>query len=241
MIFLSFDIEEFDIPQKHNPNYKTMELGMDVSIFGTNIILDILASENVKATFFCTANFAIHAPNIIQRIANEGHEIASHGYNHSCPRESDIYLSKIELEKITGMKITGFRQPQMMSAEFEQLLKCGYKYNASINPTFIPGRYNHLLTPRYPLSKNGIVEIPASVTPFFKIPLFWFSIHVLPFWLYKALCFWTLYHDKYFNTYFHPWEFYPLTTIKNEKIPILFQINTGHKMCCKLRELIKLQ
>ena len=57
MILLSFDIEEFDVPREHGVAY-SLEEGMDVSVEGTNIILDILKRNDVRATLFCTANFA---------------------------------------------------------------------------------------------------------------------------------------------------------------------------------------
>ena len=61
MILLSFDTEEFDVPREHGVEY-SLEEGMKVSIFGTNRILDTLKENNVKATFFCTGNFAENAP-----------------------------------------------------------------------------------------------------------------------------------------------------------------------------------
>ena len=79
MVLLSFDTEEFDVPREHGVKYDTLKEGMEVSKYGTNKILDILKKEGVKATFFCTSNFAQHAPEVMARIMNEGHEIAAHG------------------------------------------------------------------------------------------------------------------------------------------------------------------
>ena len=70
MILLSFDTEEFDVPREHGVDI-SLEEGMRVSIAGTTRILDILKANSVQATFFCTGNFAAHAPHIIQRIINE--------------------------------------------------------------------------------------------------------------------------------------------------------------------------
>ena len=77
MILLSFDTEEFDVPREHGVEY-SLEDGMKVSILGTNRILDTLKTNNVKATFFCTGNFAENAPEVIKRIIDEGHEVACH-------------------------------------------------------------------------------------------------------------------------------------------------------------------
>ena len=106
MILLSFDIEEFDGPREHGVDY-SLEEGMKVSIEGTNIILDILKANDVRATFFCTGNFAENAPDIIERIMNEGHEVACHGVDHWQPKESDFALSKEIVENPAHMVYEG--------------------------------------------------------------------------------------------------------------------------------------
>ena len=66
MILLSFDIEEFDAPLEHGVELP-FEEQMRTSVEGTRKILACLARHRVKATFFCTANFALHAKDLIQR------------------------------------------------------------------------------------------------------------------------------------------------------------------------------
>ena len=82
MILLSFDIEEFDAPLEHGVELP-FEEQMRTSVEGTRKILACLARHRVKATFFCTANFALHAKDLILDIQKGGHEIASHGFYHS--------------------------------------------------------------------------------------------------------------------------------------------------------------
>lgn len=60
MILLSFDTEEFDVPREHGVDFPLDE-AMKVSVYGTNRILDCLKNNGVKATFFCTSNFAENA------------------------------------------------------------------------------------------------------------------------------------------------------------------------------------
>ena len=81
MILLSFDTEEFDVPREHGVDFSLAD-GMKVSVEGTNRILDVLKDNDVKATFFCTGNFVREAPDTIQRIIREGHELACHGVDH---------------------------------------------------------------------------------------------------------------------------------------------------------------
>ena len=89
MILLSFDTEEFDVPREHGVDF-TLEQGMAVSKVGTNRILDVLKQNGVKATFFCTGNFAEQAPEVMQRIMDEGHEVACHGVDHWQPKDTDF-------------------------------------------------------------------------------------------------------------------------------------------------------
>jgi peptidoglycan/xylan/chitin deacetylase (PgdA/CDA1 family) len=45
-------------------------------------ILDLLAQENIKATFLLLGRNIAGREDIVRRIAHEGHEIASHSYGH---------------------------------------------------------------------------------------------------------------------------------------------------------------
>lgn len=67
MILLSFDTEEFDVPREHGVDFPLDE-AMKVSVYGTNRILDCLKNNGVKATFFCTSNFAENAPEVMRRL-----------------------------------------------------------------------------------------------------------------------------------------------------------------------------
>ena len=109
---MSFDTEEFDVPREHGVAY-SLEEGMKVSIEGTNRILDVLKQNGVHATFFCTGNFAEHAPEVMQRLMDEGHEVACHGVDHWQPAETDFERSKNIVERVTGRTVFGYRQPRM--------------------------------------------------------------------------------------------------------------------------------
>lgn len=52
--------------------------------------MDILKQENIKATFFVLGSRVNAMPEMVQRIYEEGHYIANHGYSHSY---SSIYSS----------------------------------------------------------------------------------------------------------------------------------------------------
>lgn len=238
MVALSFDTEEFDVPREHGVEWDTLKEGMEVSVYGTNRILDCLKECGIKATFFCTSNFAQHAPEVMERIIAEGHEVAAHGCDHWTPQPSDLANSKRLLEQQTGRTIQGYRQPRMFPLDLAELKRDGYVYNASLNPCFIPGRYMHLSTPRTFFTQDGVVQIPASVSPLCRIPMFWLALHNFPLWYYKRLARRILKHDGYFNTYFHPWEFYPLGEHPEFKMPYIIRHNAGQKMYDRLHDVI---
>lgn len=239
MILLSFDIEEFDAPLEHGVNIP-FEQQMAVSIEGTRKILTCLRLHGVHATFFCTANFASHAPELIRKIQSEGHEIASHGYNHSSFEVADLKRSREFLEQMIGQPVHGFRMARMMPVDEKEVGLAGYTYNSSLNPTCIPGRYNHLDQPRTWFYKEGVLQLPASVTPLLRFPLFWLSYHNLPARLYRWLFLRTLKHDGYIVTYFHPWEFTNLRSHKEWKLPFIMTNHSGESMIERLDDLIRL-
>ena len=239
MILLSFDTEEFDVPREHGVDY-SLEEGMKVSVTGTNRILDVLQRNGVRATFFCTGNFSEHAPKVMKRIMDEGHEVACHGVDHWRPADTDFARSKEIVERITGRTVYGYRQPRMFPVLESEIRRVGYRYNSSLNPAFIPGRYMHLTEPRTWFMKDGVMQIPASVTPWLRFPLFWLSLHNLPQWLYHWLTRRTLSRDGYFVTYFHPWEFYELKEHPELKMPFIIRNHSGQQMMERLDSLIKM-
>lgn len=235
-VVLTFDVEEFDVPDELG--YKTsLTEKIEVSRIGTNSILDLLAELNVKATLFTTAQFALHAPEVIKRIVNEGHELASHSYYHDKFEEGDLLKSKAELERVSGVSITGFRMPRMMPVSLQGLADAGYRYDSSINPTYIPGRYNNLSVRRTIHSIQDLVEVPASVTPLVRFPLFWISLHVLPMSVYLRMCSRTLSKDGYLNLYLHPWEFVDLGKLSSP-LPWYMTMNSGAALMERLRQTI---
>ena len=238
MILLSFDTEEFDFPREQGHEF-SLQSGMRISSLGTKRILDVLQKTGVKATFFCTANFVKHAPELTKRIIAEGHELACHGVDHFQPQTTDVIKSKQLIEKATSQKTYGYRQPRMMPTKNSDFKKAHYLYNASLNPAFIPGRYMHLSEPRTPFIEDDIVQIPASVTPHLRLPLFWLSFRLLPVHIYNRWARRVLKHDQLLVMYSHPWEFADLATEKSLKLPYIIKHNSGKIVTKRLENFIK--
>lgn len=238
MVLLSFDIEEFDMPFEYKKEI-SFEDQIAISRAGTIAILDLLDHHQVKATFFCTVTFAEHIPDLIKRITETGHELASHGYYHSDFKTEHLLQSKLKLEALSGKEIIGYRMARMMPVDEKEIKKAGYTYNTSINPTYLPGRYNNFNQPRTFFKKEGVLQIPASVSPIIRFPLFWLSFHNLPLWFYKKLCASTYQKDGYLNIYFHPWEFTDLNDVQRFGFPAYVRKNTGIKMIERMHHLIQ--
>lgn len=237
MVLLSFDIEEFDMPFEYGKEI-TFEDQIAISRAGTIAILDLLDQYQAKATFFCTVTFAENIADLIKRIIESGHELASHGYYHSDFKPEHLLQSKLKLQELSGVEITGYRMARMMPVDEKEVQKAGYIYNTSINPTYLPGRYNNFNISRTFFKKDQVLQIPASVSPLIRFPLFWLSFHNLPLSIYKFLASWTYKKDGYLNIYFHPWEFTDLDDVERFGFPGYVRKNTGIKMIKRMEQLI---
>ena len=115
----------------------------------------------ITATFFCLGWVAEQFPDLIKTIRSQGHEIASHGYNHRMitsmsPDEfrKDVRKSKAILEDLIGDRILGYRAPSYSITldtlwSLEILAEEGFLYDSSIFPIH-HDRYGISNGPRYP-------------------------------------------------------------------------------------------
>ncbi|MEA2770916.1 MAG: hypothetical protein QOD93_3878, partial [Acetobacteraceae bacterium] len=112
----------------------------------TNRILDQFDLHGVKATFFTLGWVAERFPALIRRIVADGHELASHGWDHTRvdaqdPEtfRADIRRTRALLQDIGGVKVTGYRAATFSIGArnmwaFPVLRQEGYSYSSSINP-----------------------------------------------------------------------------------------------------------
>jgi Polysaccharide deacetylase len=231
-ILLSFDVEEFDIPMEFGQSIEMVQQ-MEIGKRGLDAISPIL--NEVATTLFTTANFADHFPSEIKKLS-EQHEIASHTYYHGSFVIKDLLNSRLRLENITGKAVTGLRMPRMKAIDMPSVKAAGYAYDSSINPTWIPGKYNNLHLSRTVYTEEGMKRLPASVSPHFRIPLFWLSFKNMPYAVFKQLCIQTIRKDGYICLYFHPWEFTPINEFG---LPGYTRRWCGPQLVSRLLQLIK--
>ena len=232
-IALTFDVEEFDLPLEYGQSITPADQ-MLIGNNGLTAVTALLLQHQIECTLFTTANFATHFPNEIKALA-QVHEIASHSFYHSSFEIADLLKSKQALEQITGKPITGLRMPRMLAVDMKDVLHAGYQYDSSINPTYIPGRYNNLKLPRKMYMQENLLRMPVSVTPNLRFPLFWLSFKNLPYAVFKQMAIQTLKKDGYLSLYFHPWEF---TDISHIKIPFYTKRHSGTVLLNRLNQLI---
>lgn len=138
------------------------------------LILGLLEECGAQATFFTLGWVAERYPQLIRRIADAGHEVASHGYGHErasaqTPEQfgADIRLARAVLEDITGRAVVGYRAPSFSIGlanlwAHDCIAEAGYQYSSSVYPV----KHDHYGipdAPRFPYRlDNGLVEVPVT-------------------------------------------------------------------------------
>ncbi|TYC90692.1 XrtA system polysaccharide deacetylase [Novosphingobium sp. BW1] len=139
-------------------------------------VLDLFAQAGVTGTFFTLGWIAERAPTLMRRIAEAGHEMASHGWAHErvfrlgrkAFRE-DLARSRKVLEDVSGAAVRGYRAPSFsIDARtpwaYEVLAEAGYAYSSSVAPV-VHDHYGWREAPRfafYPLAGSDLLEIPVT-------------------------------------------------------------------------------
>jgi peptidoglycan-N-acetylglucosamine deacetylase len=149
---LSFDIEDWfhivEVAAVENPA-KWPQLSERSSLVEryTDLILEICAERRAKGTFFILGWIAERHPGLVRRIADAGHELATHSFWHRKVYEltpeafhADMRQSIDAIEAAGGRKVIGFRAPSFSitpGAEwaFDVLHDLGIRYDASLFPT----------------------------------------------------------------------------------------------------------
>ncbi|HOM28515.1 MAG TPA: DUF3473 domain-containing protein [Deltaproteobacteria bacterium] len=174
---LSIDVEEY---YQINALSGVLDMGMWDSApstveRNTSLVLDILDSEDVKATFFCLGWVARRNAGIVRRIHDRGHEVACHGYSHILVNrqspgefEQDVKTAKSLIEDTIGERVIGYRAPtysitRKTSWAIPILEEAGFRYDSSIFPIY-HDTYGIPEAPRFPhrIEGTSLVEFPMS-------------------------------------------------------------------------------
>lgn len=188
-------------------------------------ILGLLAEQGTQATFFTLGWVAERYPQLVRRIVEGGHEIASHGYGHERASDlspeafrADVGRAKALLEDLSGREVLGYRAPSFSIGErnlwaFDVLRDCGYRYSSSVYPI----RHDHYGMPdsprfAYPV-REGLLEVPVTTLrlrgrnlPSSGGGYFRLLPYALSRWLIEQV---NRNDQQSAVFYFHPWEIDP--------------------------------
>ncbi|MEC1154752.1 delta-lactam-biosynthetic de-N-acetylase [Cytobacillus horneckiae] len=96
--------------------YLTFDNGYENGYTGQ--ILDVLKKEQVPAAFFITGHYLNTAPDLVKRMAAEGHTIGNHSWTHpdmtTVSREkftNELEKVRVQTEKLTGIKEMPYLRP----------------------------------------------------------------------------------------------------------------------------------
>ncbi|MCF6353704.1 MAG: DUF3473 domain-containing protein [Candidatus Polarisedimenticolaceae bacterium] len=186
-------------------------------------ILTLFSDQSIKATFFTLGWMAERYPQMVRRIVDEGHELASHGWSHirvsgQKPDEfrSDVIRTRATLEDLSGQQIKGYRAASYSIGAknlwaLDILEETGHIYSSSIFP-IKHDHYGMPEAPRFAFHPNGgnLLEVPVTTVEVMgrKIPCGgggWFRF--FPY----AFSHWAIKHVNETEGqsaifYFHPWE-----------------------------------
>ncbi|MHC5061006.1 MAG: polysaccharide deacetylase family protein [Planctomycetota bacterium] len=152
-------------------------------IRNTEWFLETLARYNVEATCFILGEVAQKHPSLVKKIAENGHEIGSHGFSHKQifklnrnQFRDEIATSKKLLEDITGQAVRGYRAPAFSIMPetkwaLDVLAEEDYRYDSSVYPIAgkrygWPGFRKDICQVALP-SGRTIIEAPLSTVTVF--------------------------------------------------------------------------
>ena len=226
---LTIDVEDYFqvsafAPHIDRADWPRLECRVEANI---ERILLLLERRRIHATFFTLGWIAERYPAMLRRVAQAGHEVASHGYGHLRASEQspaqfaeDVRRSKAILEQLTGQAVLGYRAPSFSIGAanlwaFDILQQAGYRYSSSIYPI----RHDHYgmpASPRFawrPRGPHGVLELPVSTVrlrgrnwPAGGGGYFRLLPYVLSRWLLRRI---NSLDGQAGIFYFHPWELDP--------------------------------
>ena len=191
----------------------------------TDATLALFAESGVRGTFFTLGWVADRYPQLIRRIVDAGHEIASHGWDHQRvftmdaeTFRADLARARKTIEDAGGKRVTGYRAPSFSIGQRTPwahvvLAEEGYAYSSSVAP-LKHDHYGWREAPRYafrPLPDSALIELPVTVAEIGQRRLATGGgfFRLLPSALTNFAVRQVNAADRPAVFYFHPWEIDP--------------------------------
>lgn len=234
-LLLTCDFEEFSLPIDFGKKISE-ELMLEKSYEGIQRLIELIKNHQIKLTFFVSERMAKFSPNLLRELVTGGHEIGLHVYiDYKKDNDTDKIIDRIkyikeEIEEDIRTKIYGFRNHKLIVVPPYILKEAGFVYDNTCHPTYVPGRYFYLLKSRKIKLKYGIINIPISVTPIFRLPFSWIWFRNLGLNYVKLCTSWVFLNQDWVNIYLHSWDFTDLNDNLPFKLPYFITSNAGWKM-----------
>lgn len=166
-----FQVSAFE-PHVEKAQWETIPCRVEAN---TRRILELFASREVKATFFTLGWVAQRYPELVKDIVSQGHELASHGWEHTrvytqTPEQfrQDIDRTRKLLQDISGAPVLGYRAASYsigtaQAWAWDELAEAGHRYSSSI----VPIRHDLYGIPDAPrfsflTANDRLLEIPIT-------------------------------------------------------------------------------
>jgi polysaccharide deacetylase family protein (PEP-CTERM system associated) len=217
-----FQVSAFE-PHVDKTHWQTLPGRVEAN---TERILALFDAYQVCGTFFTLGWVAERYPGLVRKIVDNGHELASHGWEHTrvsaqTPQEfrADVSRTRKLLEDISGQPVKGYRAASysLGSTEawaWDELAEAGYRYSSSI----VPIRHDHYGIPGAPrfafqAAAGRLLEVPITTVSLAGRNLNcggggWFRLFPYAFsrWALNKV---NAAEGQAGVFYFHPWEIDP--------------------------------
>ncbi|MBK7403455.1 MAG: DUF3473 domain-containing protein [Phycisphaerales bacterium] len=191
----------------------------------TDRMLELMAERGVTCTCFILGWVAEKCPALVKRIADAGHEIASHGFGHDLiyslshdQFREDVRRAKALVEDQTGARVRGYRAPSFSITDWaiDILQEEGFEYDSSAFPTVAHDRYGKLsgMDAGEPITeiRPGFREVCVSTLQLGKRGVPWGGggyFRLIPYPIFKRGVAKILKAGGPYVFYIHPWEVDP--------------------------------
>ena len=139
---MKFAVFSMDVEDWYHLNYfDSKQCNKKYSMLdGIDKYLEILSLHNIASNFFVVSEIAESINSTLREIAQEKHEIGSHGFNHVRPItisisefNNDLDRSKKSLEDIIGNSVEGYRAPcfSINRQRLDLVQEAGFSYDSS--------------------------------------------------------------------------------------------------------------
>ncbi|WP_394741844.1 polysaccharide deacetylase family protein [Natronococcus roseus] len=228
---LSFDLEHWYTATLLRDEVRAPTGRLEESV---RLVCELLDARDVRATFFVVGQVAAEYPELVRALAEDGHEIATHGHTHTplfelTPGEFEAELadSADAIGEATGTRPIGFRAPNFSITPktrwaFDVLSESDLQYDSSVFPVRTPmygvssapvRPYRVAVDDPFSVTATGtdLLEFPlATFHPTLRIPTAGgFYARLQPTWLLRRGIRNLNRRGIPATLYFHPWEFNP--------------------------------